>query len=222
MKNINWLDHIANLLVVILGISIAFYLESYKSDTDNSRQEKNYLESLVDDLHTDIQSIEALLNANERIMNSLISLSNASVGIEKLSDSSLVNCMFTIQYNPPFSPQRTTYESLKSSGKMDLINDFELRSQTVGVYEQHYRSMGEYDHSLSEHVRDFIKPFYMKNVHFKGRYAMNDDFLTNNEFRNMIFAYRYLFVAKNEYYKKVRDQVIEVKSNLTNHLGEVN
>ena len=221
MKKINWLDHTANLLVVILGISIAFYLESYKSETDNSRQEKNYLSSLVDDLDTDIQSIELLVKGNERIINSLLSLSNASVGMESLSDSGLVNSVFAIQYNPSFSPQRTTYESLKTSGKMDLIDDFELRNQIVSVYEQNYRSTQEFDIALSEHIRDFVKPFYMDNIKFEGRYKMNDEFLTKNEFRNIIFSYRYLFIAKNDQYKKVKDRVVEIKSNLINHLNQV-
>ena len=50
MKRINWLDHIANLLVVVLGISIAFYLDQYSSEKRAQTQEKEYLEGLAADL----------------------------------------------------------------------------------------------------------------------------------------------------------------------------
>ena len=222
MKKINWLDHIANLLVVILGISIAFYLESYKSAVDSSRQEKKYMESLIDDLDADIQTIDILLQNNEGIMKALISLSNASIGRESLGDSGLVNSVFAIQYNPPFAPRRTTYESLKSSGKMDLINDFELRRKTIALYEQYYHGMNEYDVALSDHIRDFVKPFYIEEIKIKGRYEMNDDFLDSDKFRNIIFSYRYLFIAKNDYYKKIKEEVSAVKLDLESHLNLIN
>lgn len=218
MKNINWLDHIANLLVVILGISIAFYLESYKEEESNRTQERKYIESVIKDLETDIQFLDTLSFTNQRISDALVKLSNASLGMESVSDTVLMNLTLTIQYNPPFTPQRTTYESLKSSGKMDLIGSFELRNDVVDLYEQYYRGTNEYDYSINEHVRDFIKPFYMKNVRFNSGRSVSPDFLSKNEFRNMIFAYRYLFIAKANFYKKVRDRADEVKTNLSEYL----
>lgn len=217
MKNINWLDHIANLLVVILGISIAFYLEGYKEESNNRNKEKKYLASLIEDLETDIEAIDTLLVINERITKALVDLSNASINRTSLSDSALINNMFSIQYNPPFTPQRTTYESLKSSGRIDLIKDFELRNRVIEIYEQSYRGSSEYDLALSEHVRDFVKPFYIKNVKFKSAFALEDDFLRMSEFRNITFSYRYLFQAKNRFYTNVLTQVTELKDDLTNY-----
>ena len=218
MNKINWLDHIANLLVVILGISIAFYLESYREDQGRKSQEEKYLESLIEDLEADIQSLDQLLIANERITNALVGLTDASIGRESLNDSSLLNSIFAIQYNPPFTPQRTTYESLKASGKMDLIDDFELRNSVIKLYEQSYKGTREYDNTLSEHVRDFVKPFYMKNIQFKAAYALDDSFLEAAEFKNITFAYRYLFISKNENYKKIKEEAVTQQGQLKKYL----
>ncbi len=216
MKKISWLDHIANLLVVILGISIAFYLESYREETNNSRQEEKYLESLISDLKTDIQALDTLQKFNKRISEALVNLSNASLGRPYESDTALMNYTLTIQYNPPFSPQRTTYESLKSSGKLELIEDFEIRNKVVDLYEQHYRGTNEYDISINEHIRDFIKPYYMEHIRFNSGQSVSPDFLYKNEFRNMIFAYRYLFIAKDNFYRQVSTNVHQ----LTDALNE--
>lgn len=219
MKKINWLDHTANLLVVILGISIAFYLESYKEADNNRKQEHKYLESLIKDLETDIQYLDTLRVRNEKISEALITLSNGSIGRSYGSDSALMNYTLMIQYNPPFNPQRTTYESLKSSGKMELIGSFELRNEMVELYEQYYRGTREYDASINEHIRDFIKPFYMNNVRFSSGQSIYPDFLTMNEFKNMIFAYRYLFIAKDNYYQRVRDRSDAVKKEIEDYLA---
>ncbi|WP_425390958.1 DUF6090 family protein [Ekhidna sp.] len=218
MKKINWLDHFANLLVVILGISIAFYLESYKEESNNQRQEKKYLESMVTDLQTDIEALDTLLKVNEELSGALVNLSLASVGRPYGSDSALMYQTLKIQYNPPFTPQRTAYESLKASGKMDLIRDYELRNQIVDLYEQYYRGTSEYDDALDQHVRDFVKPYYMKNVRFTGPQSIDPAFLNSDEFRNIIFAYRYLFIAKDEFYKNVLNKTDSVRNEIVGYL----
>lgn len=218
MKNINWLDHIANLLVVILGISIAFYMEGWREDAGNRMQERKYLESMVTDLQTDIEALDTLLSINEELSAALVNLSLASVGRPYGSDSALMYQTLKIQYNPPFTPQRTAYESLKASGKMGLINDFELRNQIVDLYEQFYRGTAEYDDALDEHVRDFVKPYYMKNVRFTGPQSIDPAFLNSDEFRNIIFAYRYLFIAKDEFYKNVLNKTDSVKNEIVGYL----
>ena len=105
---------------------------------------------------------------------------------------------------------------------MDLINDFELRNSIVDLYEQFYRGTNEYDAAINEHVRDFIKPYYMKNVRFTGAQSIDPSFLSNNEFRNMIFAYRYLFVAKDNFYRTVKQQADSLKSELITYQSGFN
>lgn len=220
MKNINWLDHIANLLVVILGISIAFYLEGYKEEANNRTQEKKYLQSLIEDLETDIEALDTLAYVNKRISNALIKVSNASSGAPYPQDS-LVGFMFGIQYNPPFSPQRTAYESMKSSGKLDLISNFELRNEVVELYEQYYWGTSEFDVSLLNHINGFVKPYFMKNIVFTGRNSMDESFLDSHEFKNIIYSYRYLFLAKVDFYARVKGEVESTLDSLRSYEEQI-
>lgn len=217
MKKINWLDHVASLLVVILGISIAFYLESYKEQKANEGLEKKYLQSLITDLESDIEALDTLQYVNKMMSNALVKLSNASRSTEAPRDS-IAGFMLGVQYNPPFSPQKTTYESLKSSGQLELISDFELRNQIVELYEQWYWGTSEYDISLFNHINDFVKPFYMNNVYYTGPFKVNEDFLASPVFRNIIYSYRFLFQQKMNFYNQVNDQTESVLESLRNHI----
>ncbi|MEP0985604.1 DUF6090 family protein [Ekhidna sp.] len=218
MKNINWLDHIANLLVVILGISIAFYLEGYKEEANNRTREEKYLESLIKDLEADIEALDTLQHVNEMIIKSIVTLSEATSGKGYEDLAQIRNDILTIQYNPPFVPQRTVYESIKSSGQIDKISDFDIRNEVIELYEQYYRGTNQYDEALNEHVRDFIKPYFMKNMKFTSRSTVADDFLRDNEFQNMIYAYRFLFTAKDGFYTEVKEKVEDVKEKLDEYL----
>jgi hypothetical protein len=217
MKKINWLDHIASLLVVILGISIAFYLESYKEQKANDGLEKKYLQSLIKDLETDITALDTLQSINKLISNALVKLSDATTNPEAPRDS-IAGFMLGIQYNPPFSAQKTTYESLKSSGQLELISNFELRNEIVELYEQYYWGTSEYDISLLNHINDFLKPFYMSNVYYTGRFQVNEDFLDSNVFRNIIYSYRYLFQAKMNFYDQVNEQTQQTLEKLKKYM----
>lgn len=213
MNKINWLDHIANLLVVILGISIAFYLESYKEEKASEKQEAQYVESLIKDLETDLDALDTLKSLNKMMSKALIRLSNAATGGSYDQDS-LGGYMLILQYNPPLSPQTTTYESLKSSGKMDLISDFDLRNSVIELYEQYYRGTRQYDEAIDLNLRDFFKPFFFKNVVFENRFRVDDKFLSETEFRNIIFAYRFLFLSKTEFYNTVSEKLEEILGEL--------
>lgn len=218
MKKINWLDHFANLLVVILGISIAFYLEGYKEEKANRSKEQKYLESLIKDLETDIEALDTLQQLNKMITKSIVALSEATTGKPYDDLSQVRNDILTIQYNPPFEPQRTVYESIKSSGQIDKISDFDIRNDVIELYEQYYRGTNQYDEALNEHVRDFIKPYFMKNMKFTSQSTVADDFLRDSEFQNMIYAYRFLFTAKDGFYGEVKKKVEGVKENLEEYL----
>lgn len=221
MKNINWLDHFTNLLVVILGISIAFYLEGYRAEKENIAQERLYLESLIVDLEADLEALDTLLGINKMIIEATQNLSNATIKNTYSNGADIRNDVLIIQYNPPLVPQQTTYESLKASGRMDLIGDFELRKTIVDLYEQYYRGTYQYDQVLDEHLREFMKPFHMKHIRFTNSSVVEHDFLKNLEFQNIIFSYRYLFNSKNEFYKKVQIRIKEVKDVLEQRLEDL-
>ncbi len=213
---INWLDHIANLLVVILGITIAFYLEGYREDKANQRQEAKYIGGLIKDLETDLEVMDTLIQVNRLIADAVVYLSDATIG-ESYDKDSLGIKLLSIQYNPPFDPQRITYESLKSSGDMDLISDFELRNGVIELYEQYYKGTDQYDDVIDQNLRDLYKPYYVKNIVFTSRMMVKDDFLDSHEFANIIFVYRFLFLAKADFFVTVRDQLEKVIGELKDY-----
>jgi hypothetical protein len=213
----NWYDHLANLFVVILGISIAFYLEGYRTDQSVKKQEIKYVESMILDLEYDSMALDSLIAYADHTMSGyLITLSGASAGATYNEDS-LGYQLLGIQYNPFFKPQRTTYESLRSSGKMDLISDFSLMNEVISLHEQYYHGTSEFDDTIREHLRDFVKPHFMKHVQFIGPGRVRDDFLTVDGFQNMIYSYRYLYLAKVDFYRLTLEKVNEVKTKLRQH-----
>lgn len=206
MKKINWPDHLVNLIVVIVGITIAFYLESWKEKQADKRLETKYLTNLTDDLQQDKEYLDTLILINKEHLRILENLAKASIN-QPYSKDSLTYFVQAIQYSLPFTPQMTTYESMKFSGRVETIQDFDLRNRIVELYEQYYRGMKQYDDAVSTHVTNYVQPYSIKNMVYTGPDSMRDDFLNDNQFRNMIFPYQQLALARLNFYVKVRQEL---------------
>ena len=59
-------------------------------------------------------------------------------------------------------------------------------------------------------MKGFCKPFYINNIVYLSRNTIDEDFLSKAEFRNIIFYYRYMFLAKVDFYETVRAELKEV------------
>ena len=215
---INWKDHLVNLIVVILGISIAFALENYAEKRQRRSTEKMYMTSLLKDLETDQLLFDTLIAINENILESLNELTAASIDP---SEKEVSSHLFTVMYNPPFSSQRMTYESLKSLGQVEIISSFSLRSDIVELYEQYYRGCNEYDEAINNHIEHFLSPFFIKKVRFVAKGKVKNDFVKNPEFQNIIFSYRNFYIQKTNYYKEVNTKLKSIMEKATNHANAI-
>lgn len=206
MKKINWSDHLVNLIVVILGISIAFYLESWRENKRNKELEQQYLISLASDLQNDRDYLDTLLVINENIEKSLRVTSGASIG-RPFNEDSLLGHIFSIQYIPPFKPQKVTYESLKSTGNLDLIRKFEVRKRVIELYEQFYRGSQEFDQAITDHTQNYIQPYFIKNFIYTGPGKVQLELLQDNQLRNMLFSEQNIAQMRSSFYKQVDEEL---------------
>lgn len=69
MKKINWMDHLVNLVVVIVGISIAFGLNRYSENKKEEKLEQEYLKSFSEDLKDDVAQLQHIMDTSSYWMN---------------------------------------------------------------------------------------------------------------------------------------------------------
>lgn len=209
LKNINWKDHLVNLVVVILGITIAFYLEGWRGAKADERLEDQYLMAIREDLKHDLEYLDTLMQINQEHLGIQTALSRASIQQPYTKDS-LAYFMRMIQYSLPFTAQMTTYESMKFSGRVEIIGDFNLRNRIVELYEQYYRGMRQYDEAVHDHLTRYIQPFSIQELVYTGSNQLEDDFLHSNRFRNMIFPYLVLSQERLRFYRITRSAISDV------------
>lgn len=163
-SSINWKDHLINFVVVIVGVTIAFYLSNRKEGMEKVQLEKSSLASIVTDLDEDIEFLKASTDTlkilKSRIGNFVNDLMTGQAARDSLFE------YISIQYvQLPFFPQDNTYQSLVASGKLDVIADFELRKQLTELYHRHYQTIKLVDEMSAQQKNQLILPYLMTLNH---------------------------------------------------------
>ncbi len=208
---INWRDHLVNLVVVILGITIAFWVNSWGESRKMGKLENQYLEGIIKDIEGDIVELEAIIKYNEDQISSLERIINFITQTTEASDT-LTSDLYNIQFNLPFTPQNATFQSL--SGKIEVISDFDIRNQIIQYYNQDYTSMKLWDDSCKETIDTFFKPVVFKELTYVTPGKIDYSFFQLRELQNSIFAMRFLFGQRLNYVHGFSKDASELKATI--------
>jgi hypothetical protein len=65
---IEWKNHFVELVVVFVGITLAFILNNWRESYKDKNLEKKYLASFYSDISTDINSLDSLISSKENTL----------------------------------------------------------------------------------------------------------------------------------------------------------
>ncbi|GHE51292.1 hypothetical protein [Roseivirga thermotolerans] len=141
---------LAELLILIIGITASFALNEFRVNKQEQRQQKDLLKSfkanlVVDStiLHQGIKQLEGQLkNAQKLLVNTPA----------EYSDSTVVWVVSLLNY-VPFSSNDITYQEMKSVGSTRIIGNDSLTAKIIGLYENGFELVNTWTDIDSEHVR---------------------------------------------------------------------
>jgi len=195
-EKIQWKNQLVNLVAIIMGVYIAFYLTERGSAANERKQARVFLSSMAEDLKEDIKN----LTASTDTLRFYVKVSRAlarSVLSRKIPNDSLGVMINSLYLIVPFIPKDNSYQSLLSSGNLDLVDDFTTRSKITELYHQHYGSIRVTD-GISDQMRiEMITPYLMKNLRFNAAGLMNaEELWRDNMFVNLAFSTQYSLSMK--------------------------
>ncbi|NNM22751.1 MAG: hypothetical protein HKO54_04285 [Flavobacteriaceae bacterium] len=182
MKSINWKYAMGEILIVIIGITIAFSMNTCAEQTKEKKQRLQYLTNLRNDVEADksqlkkvTQELEEKLESCNRIIPKL--------NTDDKEKMTVVQDIFKVAEISNFSSKDITYRTLINSGDLKLIEEFELKK----AIESHYSS---YDIMRQDYIRQ-------ENIHkeYLGPYFVHE--VDYDAFRNGVFGFKNEQLLKN-------------------------
>ena len=191
MKKIDWQYTFGEILIVIIGISIAFSLNKCSENKQNDKNQLLYLQNLKDDIETDKKNLEAnlqRLNQKSKLLSGTFQYFNPAM---PKRDSLLMTNFFRSAEVIEFSPKTTTHETLINSGDLKLISNFELKTSIQEHYRMYQELQQDYDR-MENISKEYIADYFIYNVDMDkfrtGQKAFNNEQLLKSIVYSMFGA----------------------------------
>ena len=202
---INWKSKFIDLLIVIVGISVAFKLNTWNENNKTNKEIADYLLNFKEESLTNKATLSNALEYSESVKEGLDSLK--ILLFEKDYDNkNIKNYTSRLMGLSNFIPVTTTMDNITASGQFGLIKDDELKKRLIKTYST-YRSSLKVDEILMDYVDKYLTPYFFENVRFSDFSSIKEDFIKNPKFENIVIGYEIMLNQQINHYKNAIEEI---------------
>ncbi len=195
---------IGEIILVVIGILIALSINNWNENRKNNIVEQGTLLSLKSDLESALVQLEDKLdqNKNYRYMDSI--LLDVIHFKKDISTDSLENLTLGHIYSPGFDPELGTLNEILSTGKMEVIQNRNLRKH-ISTWNKYIDELEEVDGKLAHFDLQVKDPLYSKQLPYKNIVSgfLNFNSKSNYEFPKSNFEWNSKTLLQNKEFENL-------------------
>lgn len=158
-----WPEYVIEVIVIIFSISISFALDEWKDNRKKQELEQFYLKELAHDIETDTSQLREIIAETQQIVQKARTLRQYSEVPTQPSYTSILTDIRFIFKRPRFVAQDATFADLKSTGNMQTLSSFPLKSALFDYYKQ-YESITLVEAAELETTNTLVAPSVVKRL----------------------------------------------------------
>jgi len=162
---------IGEILLVVIGILIALWINNKNQEYNNGKIARTYLEDFKRDLESDVNTLEEKILKNEEMIQNVDSIFIALPKKDELSEKeskSLTNWVNSLMSETYYVPEKTTIRQFESSSSSHLIKSKTLKDQLFSYYTANDVNENNFEKSIQLYQHNFLTKDLMK---FHKNYA---------------------------------------------------
>ncbi|WP_435579391.1 hypothetical protein [Gilvibacter sp.] len=203
-KKIDWLNHGLEFVVVIVGILLAFQLDSCRQEKQNELLVDQHMENLISECKLNLEMVDLAITKGENSRKNLNKLLGF-IAMEKEWDSINALSMEQLDFVSVYL-KRNAYESLIQSGDVRFIKDFELKNDIINLYE-YFRWTDAYDEINLEVFSSYYLPYVMSEFDLFQLSTQSPETYKDPRFKNALGTMNYQSAARMEKYKETQAKI---------------
>jgi len=211
----DWNKLVLELLVVFLGVTAGFIMNSWRTNVNDQRIEQQYLHGFLQDVEVNIPELDSSVISDSIWIMRSTPMMEMIAGNEMKLDSA-ISVLGQIIEISKMSLQTSTYEDITNSGNLNLIQDFKLRNHIV-EYHLSMESVTFIDNWFYEYFGDYVMPFIFSEVNVLTGEFNNPELLSSHQFSNLLAGYYSMVQQRRAAYKELLDASLSFRELLEEH-----
>lgn len=212
IKSIDWKSKILDLLIVIIGITIAFRMNTWKEDFNCLQTEKYYVESFLRENNKNRDALLNCISFCDSVSRNIDTLRYLLRTNEK-NDWWLKRLTLSMTAQGNYTPSTTIMNSISAASEFATIRDPDLREQIISTYNAHEATL-KMQNILSEFVTSQVTPFLWQNIRYSTSLYGSYNFRKDPIFENLVNGYQLLLQRQIEGYRKNLVEVVKLDAAL--------
>ncbi|MCB0728223.1 MAG: hypothetical protein KDD00_12220 [Ignavibacteriae bacterium] len=219
-KKYEWDKLLLEIFAVFLGVTSGFLLSNWQEDRQERKLEQKYIAAYIDDVEENISELEITLKNDSLWMKQAIPILK-SLKEGNFDKDSTIKVMKLIVQISKLNSRSVTYEDMKSSGNLNIINDFNLKGMIVDYYSEitGVVFLEEYFYS---YFRDLIMPFIFSEYNVLKEELNNPEIINSVQFVNAFTGYFSMIQQRVAAYNALLNKAYLLKDKLNNSLEKNN
>lgn len=203
-NKVHWWDKLLDVLVVVLGITIAFWLNNWQESRKNRASEQKYLVALQNDLSKDSVSLLAKLEVMDTILFGIDKM--IKISDEVKNADSITQYLMLMGYDEViFFPEDYSYKSLQQSGDIGLIQNDSILLLLAQLYDN-YELFNVFNELAYEWQLRDLQP-YFKNFDSRQNRVIDQVIYTKPEFFYYILRYQYNVLERDKLIREALEKI---------------
>ena len=200
---------IGEILLVMIGISLAFQVNNWNDNQIKKDSEIRFYENIKEQIIDDKELIESQLNYNNRYMaqfkyaNEIIEANDR----RKLDTLGVIIRKFT-QYSD-FDKEGNIYETMVNSGQIKLLHNHEIVNG-IRELEELYNYINRMENIHYDAMMNHVVQEINSVVKFSNNEIQKPDLVFTYEFQNIPIILLQIMNEKDEIYNKTLDEIERV------------
>ncbi len=191
-KKIDWLNHFLEFIVVIIGILIAFQLNTCAVEKKQSKLIESHFTNILEETEFNRRNITSSISATNRLIGQIDSISTLikeGQNLQQINGLAFQILSINITYF-----KTNAYSSLIETGDIRFINDFNTKNDIIQLYEYYNWAKGVEEVSLDSYSK-YYYPYVLENLDLLEGKPQQLEVYSNKEFLNIVSSYRYMMAS---------------------------
>ena len=175
------------ILMIVIGINVALWFESWFQDLQDAEIEERYLADLHDDLLTDIRNLDSVIKNGEAKLQQTAKIIELMPTFTDLSPEQQAQAIYTPPNYQFFVPSDFTYRSMQESGDFRLLRNSEIKKSILKLDRRH-KDIAVIQKNYLQAMDDGYIPLMMNSFDIATMTITDPALLQDQLFRNF-FVY---------------------------------